>query len=178
MATIRENITLRRFVLVDGITGTYIHGGGVAGVITKFATSEEIAAKAEFADYAKNICMQIAAMLPSYLDPASVPASVIENEKEVLLAQIQNDDNLKNKPDAVKEKMVNGRVNKFYDQNCLLNQAYVKDEGITVAKYTENTAKELGGDIKIVSFVKYERGEGIEKKQEDFAAEIEKLVKG
>ena len=122
--------------------------------------------------------MQIAAMLPSYLDPASVPASVIENEKEVLLAQIQNDDNLKNKPDAVKEKMVNGRVNKFYDQNCLLNQAYVKDEGITVAKYTENTAKELGGDIKIVSFVKYERGEGIEKKQEDFAAEIEKLVKG
>jgi elongation factor Ts len=122
--------------------------------------------------------MQIAAMNPSYVDRDSVPASVIENEKAILLSQIENDEKLANKPDAVKEKMVVGRISKFYDNNCLVDQAYVKDEDLTVGKYTETVAKELGGSIKIVSFVKYERGEGIEKKEDDFAAEINKLVNG
>ena len=108
----------------------------------------------------------------------SVPASVIENEKSILMSQIENDEKLKNKPDAVKEKMVVGRISKFYDNNCLVDQAYVKDEDMTVGKYTESVAKELGGEIKIVSFVKYERGEGIEKKEDNFAEEINKLVNG
>mgnify|MGYP004559439863 FL=1 len=175
--TIGENMSIRRFEIVDGTVGTYIHGGGSAGVITKFDTDVDTSSEA-FKEYAKNVCMQIAAMGPSYVDRTAVPASVIENEKEILLTQIQNDENLAKKPDAVKEKMVTGRIEKFYDNNCLVDQAYVKDEELTVGKYTDKVAKELGGSIKIVSFVKYERGEGIEKREDDFAGEIEKLVKG
>ena len=175
--TIGENMSIRRFEIIEGTTGTYIHGGGSAGVVTKFDTDLD-ANSAEFVEYAKNVCMQIAAMSPSYLDREHVPASVIENEKEILLTQIQNDENLSKKPDAVKEKMVNGRISKFYDNNCLGDQAYVKDEDLTVGQYTEKTAKELGGSIKITYFVKYERGEGIEKREDDFAAEINKLVNG
>lgn len=175
--TIGENMSIRRFEIVDGITGTYIHGGGSAGVVAAFETDID-PENPEFVEYAKNVCMQIAAMSPSYLDRDHVPASVIENEKEILLTQIQNDENLAKKPDAVKEKMVTGRISKFYDNNCLVDQAYVKDEELTVGKYTEKTAKELGGSIKITYFVKYERGEGIEKREDDFAAEIDKLVNG
>lgn len=175
--TIGENMSIRRFEIIEGTTGTYIHGGGSAGVVTKFDTDLDANSDA-FVEYAKNVCMQIAAMSPTYLDRDHVPASVIENEKEILLTQIQNDENLAKKPDAVKEKMVTGRISKFYDNNCLVDQAYVKDEDLTVGQYTEKTAKELGGSIKIVSFVKYERGEGIEKREDDFAAEINKLVNG
>jgi len=117
-------------------------------------------------------------MNPSYVDRDAVPASVIEEEKSVLMNQIENDEKLKSKPDAVKEKMVIGRISKFYDNNCLVDQAYVKDEDMTVGQYTANVAKELGGNIKIVSFIKYERGEGIEKKEDNFAEEINKLVNG
>ena len=175
--TIGENMSIRRFDIIEGSTGCYIHGGGSAGVVTKFDTDCDITSAA-FAEYAKNVCMQIAAMSPSYVDRDAVPASVIENEKAILMSQIENDDKLKSKPDAVKEKMVVGRISKFYDNNCLVDQAYVKDEDMTVGKYTESVAKELGGNIKIVSFVKYERGEGIEKKEDNFAEEINKLVNG
>ncbi len=175
--TIGENMSIRRFDIIEGNTGCYIHGGGSAGVVTKFDTDCDVASPA-FAEYAKNVCMQIAAMSPSYVDRDSVPASVIKNEKAILLTQIENDEKLASKPDAVKEKMVVGRISKFYDNNCLVDQAYVKDEDFTVGKYTENVAKELGGNIKIVAFVKYERGEGIEKREDDFAAEINKLVNG
>ena len=122
--------------------------------------------------------MQIAAMSPSYVDRDAVPASVIENEKSILLTQIENDANLAKKPDAVKEKMVTGRISKFYDNNCLVDQAYVKDEDLTVGQYTDKVAKELGGSIKIVSFIKYERGEGIEKREDNFGEEINKLING
>lgn len=175
--TIGENMSIRRFDIVEGVTGTYIHGGGSAGVVTKFDTDLDASSEA-FKDYAKNVCMQIAAMSPSYVDRDHVPASVLESEKEILLTQIKNDEKLANKPDAVKEKMVIGRIEKFYDNNCLVDQAYVKDEDITVGKYTENTAKELGGKIAIVSFIKYERGEGIEKREDDLAAEVNKLING
>ena len=177
IVTIGENMSIRRFDIIEGSTGCYIHGGGSAGVVTKFDTDCDITSAA-FAEYAKNVCMQIAAMSPSYVDRDAVPASVIENEKAILMSQIENDDKLKSKPDAVKEKMVVGRISKFYDNNCLVDQAYVKDEDMTVGKYTESVAKELGGNIKIVSFVKYERGEGIEKKEDNFAEEINKLVNG
>ncbi len=175
--TIGENMSIRRFDIIEGSTGCYIHGGGSAGVVTKFDTDCDITSEA-FVAYAKNVCMQIAAMSPSYVDRDAVPASVIENEKSILMSQIENDEKLKSKPDAVKEKMVVGRISKFYDNNCLVDQAYVKDEDMTVGQYTASVAKELGGNIKILSFIKYERGEGIEKKEDNFAEEINKLVNG
>ena len=175
---IGENISVRRFEIIDGVTGFYIHGGGSAGVITKFETTNGIEIKPEFAEYAKNICMQITAMSPTYVCKEEVPASVIENEKEILMTQIKNDPKSASKPEAIIAKMVEGRISKFYDTACLNEQQYVKDEDINISKYTANTARELGGDIKIVSFVSYERGEGIEKREDDFAAEIDKLVHG
>ena len=176
--TIGENMSIRRFAIFEGVTGTYIHGGGAAGVVTVFETDSGIEKTEAFGEYAKNICMQIAAMNPLYVSKEDVPASVLDYEKEILMSQIENDDKLKNKPDAVKEKMVEGRIKKYFDTNCLIEQQYVKEEDQKVGRYTENTSKELGGSIKIVSFVKYERGEGLEKKEENFAEEIDKLVKG
>ncbi len=176
--TIGENITIRRFQVIEGVTGTYIHGNGTAGVVAKFETTGGIETSEGFNEYAKNICMQIAAMNPVYVCPDRVPREVIESEKEILLAQIKNDPKLSGKPAAVIEKMVEGRVSKFYDTNCLNEQQYVKDEALKIKDYTASVAKALGGSIAITDFVKYERGEGIEKKEEDFAAEIDKLVKG
>ncbi len=176
--TIGENISVRRFVIVEGVTGTYIHGGGSAGVVAKFETTNGIENKPEFVEYSKNICMQIAAMNPTYVCKCCVPQSVLDSEKDILMNQIQNDEKLKNKPAAVIEKMVTGRLEKFYDNNCLNEQQYVREEDMKVKQYTESVAKALGGEIKISDFVKYERGEGIEKREDDFAGEIEKLVKG
>lgn len=173
---IGENITIRRFVIIEGVTGCYIHNAGALAVVAKFDTN--VAVNDAFNEFAKNICMQIAAMNASYVCPKCVPEDVIQNEKEILLAQIANDEALANKPDAVKAKMVEGRIKKFYQTACLVEQAYVKDDSITVSKYIEDTEKALGGSIKVASFIKLERGEGIEKREDDFAAEIEKLVKG
>lgn len=176
--TIGENMSIRRFEVVEGVTGTYIHGGGSAGVVAKFEVEGGIENTEGFAEYAKNVCMQIAAMNPLYVCKCCVPESVIQGEKDILLAQIKNDPKLANKPEQIIEKMVTGRIEKYYDTNCLVHQQYVKEENMTVQQYTDNTAKELGGAIKVVSFVKYEKGEGIEKREDDFASEIEKLVKG
>lgn len=174
---IGEKITIRRFAVVEGVTSTYIHGMGSIGVIVKFET--DCADKEGFAEFAKNIALQVGAYPTPYLDRDSVPASVIENEKAILLAQIANDPANANKPDAIKEKMVLGKIGKFYDNNCLVDMEYVKGEDHEkVGKYVANTAKALGGSIAIASFVRFEKGEGIEKKQEDFAAEIEKLAGG
>ena len=174
---IGEKITVRRFAIVEGITSTYIHGMGSIGVIVKFDT--DCADKDGFAEFAKNIALQVGAYPTPYLNRESVPASVIENEKAILLAQIANDPANANKPDNIKEKMVLGKIGKFYENNCLVDMEYVKAEDHEkVSKYVENTAKALGGSIKIASFVRFEKGEGIEKKQEDFAAEIEKLAGG
>ncbi len=175
--TIGENMNIRRFVLVDGITSTYIHGGGMAGVIVKFDVDEAVAAKAEFAEFAKNICLQIAAGTPpTYVNREDVPASVLAEEKEILMAQIKNDEKNANKPEQIIAKMVEGRIGKFYEKACLVDQIYVKDDSLTIAKYVAATAKELGGSIKIDSFVLYEKGEGLEKREDDFAEEIAKLT--
>ncbi len=141
--------------------------------------SDAVAAKPEFTAYGKDIAMQIAAANPGYLCEAEVPADTIAKEKEILLAQIENEEKEsgKSKPEQVKAKMVEGKIAKFFKENCLINQIFVKDQEITVAKFTENTAKELGGDIKITKFVRFEKGEGIEKREDDFAAEIASLVK-
>ena len=174
---IGEKITVRRFAIVEGVTSTYIHGMGSIGVIVKFNT--DCADKDGFAEFAKNIALQVGAYPTPYLNRESVPASVIENEKAILLAQIANDPANANKPDNIKEKMVLGKIGKFYENNCLVDMEYVKAEDHEkVSKYVANTAKALGGSIEIASFVRFEKGEGIEKKQEDFAAEIEKLAGG
>ncbi len=173
---IGEKITVRRFVLVEGVTSTYIHGTGSIGVIAKFATN--VADKAEFAVFAKNIALQIGAYPTPYLCREQVPASVIEEEKNILLAQIANDPATAGKPDAIKEKMVQGRISKFYDNNCLVDMGYVKDDDMKVGQYVKATAKELGGEIEIVEFYRFEKGEGIQKREENFAEEIAKMTAG
>ncbi len=174
---IGEKITVRRFAVVEGVTSTYIHGMGSIGVIVKFDT--DCAEKDGFAEFAKNIALQVGAYPTPYLDRNAVPASVIENEKSIIKTQLANDEKMANKPEKVLEGIVMGKIGKFYEANCLVDMEYVKAEDHeTVAKYVANTAKALGGSIKIDSFVRFEKGEGIEKKQEDFAAEIEKLAGG
>ena len=175
--TIGENMNIRRFVIVDGITSTYIHGGGIAGVIVKFDTDAETAQKPEFAEYAKNICLQIAAGTPpTYVTVADVPEAAINEEKEILVAQLKNDEKNANKPDAILHKIVEGRMGSFYERVCLTEQKYVKDDSITVGQYTAQVAKALGADIKVASFVLYEKGEGLEKREDNFAEEIAQLT--
>ncbi len=173
---IGEKLSIRRFALVEGLTATYIHGAGSIGVIVKFDT--DCGDKDGFEEFAKNIALQIGAYPTPYLTRDDVPASVIESEKAILLAQIANDPANAKKPDAIKEKMVMGRIGKFYESNCLVDMAYVKEDDMNVAQYVAKTAKELGGSITIASFARFEKGEGIEKREEDFAAEIEKLASG
>lgn len=168
--TIGENMNIRRFVRYEGNVMTYVHGGGRIGVMVNFdVTGTKIDA---FSEMAKDIAMQIAAIMPQYLNRDSVPAEVVEKEKEILSMQAKNE----GKPEKIIEKMVMGRINKFYQENCLVDQAFVKDGDITVKQLIENKAKELGAEISISEFVRFEKGEGLQKKEEDFAAEIEKLT--
>ena len=173
---IGEKITIRRFAVATGTTSTYIHGAGSIGVVVSFDT--DCADKEGFERFAKNIALQVGAYTTPYLTREDVPASVIESEKEILMAQIANDPANAKKPQNIIEKMVIGRIGKFYTQNCLMDMTYFIDEDLTVSKYVEQTAKELGGSIKITGFFRFEKGEGIQKKEEDFAAEIAKLTGG
>ena len=170
---IGENIKIRRFARLDGAVVSYVHAAGRIGVIVKFNTTDEIAAKDGFKEYAKNVAMQVAAANPSYLDEASVPADVVEHEKKILTEQVMND----GKPANIAEKIVAGRIGKFFKEVCLVDQPYVKDGDITVQKYTENTAKELGGEISIAGFVRFEKGEGLEKRNDNFADEVASMIK-
>ena len=174
--TIGEKLDIRRFQIVEGVVSTYIHGLGSTGVIVAFDTDLE--GNAAFAECAKNVALQVAAMNVQYLDKESVPANVLEEEKNILINQMKQDPKMANKPDAVLAKIVEGRLGKFFENNCLLEQAYVKDDSLTVAKYVAATAKELGGAIRVTGYVRFDKGEGIQKREEDFAAEIEKMVKG
>ena len=174
--TIGEKLSIRRFAIVEGAVATYIHGLGATGVIVSFDT--DLADKAEFAECAKNVALQTAAMPVQYLDKASVPASVLAEEKAILIAQMQQDPKMANKPTQVLEKIVEGKVGKFYENNCLMHQAYVKDDSMTVEKYVASVAKELGGSIKVTGYVRFDKGEGLEKREENFADEIAKMVNG
>lgn len=173
---IRENIKIRRFTRYEGKPVTYIHAGGKIGVMVNFETSLD-GDNAELVAMGKNVAMQIAAMNPGYLDEASVPAEVIEKEKEILVAQMKEDPKMANKPEAVLHNIVNGKMGKYFKENCLVNQDFVMNGDLTVGKYVEQTAKELGADIKIAGYVRYEKGEGIEKRSDDFAAEVASMVK-
>ena len=173
---IRENIKIRRFTRYEGKPVTYIHAGGKIGVMVNFETELD-ADNADLIAMGKNVAMQIAAMNPGYLDEASVPAEVLEKEKEILVSQMKEDPKMANKPEAVLHKIVDGKMGKYFKENCLVNQDFVMDGDLTVGKYVEQTAKQLGADIKIISYVRYEKGEGIEKRSDDFAAEVASMVK-
>lgn len=173
---VRENIKIRRFARYEGKIVTYVHAGGKIGVMVKFDTELE-SDNADLVAMGKNVAMQIAAMNPGYLDEASVPAEVIDKEKEILIAQMKEDPKMANKPDAVLGKIVEGKIGKYYKENCLVDQQFVMDGELTVGKYVEKTAKELGKDIKVSAFVRFEKGEGIEKRVDDFASEVASMVK-
>jgi elongation factor Ts len=169
--TIGENIKIRRFERLEGDLITYVHGGGRIGVIVKFDT--DVADKPGFKEYAKDIAMQIAAMNPRYLDKSEVPQDVVDEEKKVLTVQAMNE----GKPQNIAEKIVIGRIGKFFKDICLVDQEFVKNAEQTVTKYTEQAAKELGGKIKIVKFVRFEKGEGLAKREDNLAADIAAMMK-
>ena len=170
---IGENLKIRRFVRYEGPCVAYIHAGGTHGVLVKFETSDEMFAKPEFEAYGKDVAMQVAAANPTYLCKADVEPEVLEKEKEILMQQAINE----GKPANIAEKMVMGRIAKFYKENCLLDQAFVKDDKQSITDYTKATAKALGGDIAVVAFTRFEKGEGLEKKEDNFAAEIASMTK-
>ncbi|MEE1056896.1 MAG: translation elongation factor Ts [Acutalibacteraceae bacterium] len=169
--TIGENIKIRRFVRYEGPVTAYIHASGRIGVIVKFDT--DVADKEGFQTYAKDIAMQIAAINPGFLDKESVSEETIEHEKKIMTEQVMNE----GKPAAIAEKIVMGKIGKFYKENCLVEQVFVKDSSLSVTQYTNNVAKELGGSIKITGFVRYEKGEGLEKREDNFADEVASMVK-
>lgn len=172
VATIGENLNIRRFekVEADQVVG-YIHGGGRIGVIVAAKTNVKNDAIEEAL---KNIAMQVAALNPKYVSDAEVSAEFIEHEKEILKAQILADPKESQKPEKVIDGMINGRIKKELKEVCLMDQVYVKAEDgkQTVAQYVDTVAKANGADLKVVKFVRFETGEGLEKKNEDFAAEV------
>ena len=161
-------------IAAEGIVESYIHMGGKIGVMVK---AEAEAATEGVLTAAKDCALQVAAMNPPYLKREDVPAEVLENEKKIMLAQMDNDPKMANKPEQVREKIVVGKLNKFYAENCLLQQDFVKDGEFTVEKYIEATAKKLGGKVTFVDAVRFEKGEGIEKKEDNFAAEVASMIK-
>ncbi len=176
--SIGENMKIRRFERVEGVAASYIHMGGAVGVLVNFETSDEIAATDEFKAAGKDVAMQIAAMSPSYLNPESVPAEVLDHEKGIIEAQLKEDPKMAGKPEKVLAGIINGKINKYYKENCLLDQEFVKAEKHeNVQQYINSVAKKLGGDIKCTGFIRYAKGEGIEKKEENFANEIASMIK-
>ena len=173
---IGENIKVRRFAFfTDGVTVPYIHAGGKIGVLVNLTVEGGIDATA----IGKDVAMQIAALNPRFWDKSSVTQDVLDEEKKILVAQMANDPKMASKPDAVKEKIAAGKMNKFYSENCLLQQEFVRGDIFTgtVEEYIADAAKKLGGKVSFVNAVRFEKGEGIEKKQENFAEEIAKMVK-
>ena len=168
---IGENLKVRRFArYCTGVTVPYIHMAGRIGVLVNMEV-EGIEASA-VTELGKDLCMQVAAMNPSFCDKADVDQATLDKEKEIQLALMDNDPKMASKPLQVKEKIVLGKMSKYYEENCLMQMEFVKEKGVSVEQHVAAVAKELGGKIAVKSFVRFERGEGIEKKQEDFAAEV------
>ncbi|MDY6314539.1 MAG: translation elongation factor Ts [Clostridia bacterium] len=167
IAKIGENMNVRRFARFEGNVVGYVHMAGRIGVMVKVEGEMTDAAK----EAAKDAAMQIAALNPLYLSKDTVPAEDVEKEKAIIIAQIKEDPKNASKPDQIIEKMVGGKINKFYEQNCLLQQAFVKDDSVNVEKYLADNG------IKLVDFVRFEKGEGLEKKVDDFAAEVASMAK-
>ena len=172
---IGENIKVRRFArFAENVSVPYIHAGGKIGVLVNLET--DLTAE-QVTEVGKDVAMQIAALNPSFLDKSQVDQSTLDKEKEILMAQAKQDPKNAGKPDAVIEKIVSGRVAKYYKENCLLQQEFVKDNSMSVEQYIASVAKSLGGSIVLKDAVRFEKGEGIEKKEENFAAEIASMVK-
>ncbi|MBP5363105.1 MAG: elongation factor Ts [Ruminococcus sp.] len=171
---IRENIVIRRFVRLEGKLASYIHNGGSIGVLVKMDT--DLSADA-VATIGKDVAMQSAALNAPYLNREQVPAEVLEKEKEIMMAQMAEDPKMASKPEQVRAKIVEGKVGKYYTENCLLEQAFVKDDKLSVQGYIDAEAKKLGGSIKVTDVIRYERGEGIEKKEDNLADEVANMIK-
>ena len=174
---IGENLNIRRFARYEGDCVAYIHGGGRIGVLVRFEADAAASGSEALVECGKDVAMQIAAMNATYLDKSCVPAEDIEKEKEILIAQIKNDPKNASKPEAIIHKMVEGRIGKFYENNCLLQQAFVKDGNMNVEQYIASKAKEAGGTMKLVEYARFEKGEGMQKREDDFAAEVASMVK-
>ncbi|MBK1810653.1 elongation factor Ts [Clostridium sp. YIM B02505] len=174
IAKLGENMTVRRFQkfsVENGITQSYIHGGGRIGVIVELGCET---ASPVLEEVAKELCMQVAAANPLFLDKTQVDTESLEKEKEIYRAQALNE----GKPEKIVDKMVEGRIQKYYKEVCLVEQPWVKDGDKTITKYLQEKSKEVGSPININTFVRYERGEGIDKKEENFAEEVAKQVQG
>lgn len=172
---IGENIQVRRFArFSEGVSVPYNHAGGKIGVLVNLEVSAGLEDKVS--EVGKDMAMQIAALNPRFLDKSQVSQDTLEDEKRIMLVQMESDPKMASKPEKVKEGIVQGKLGKFYKENCLLQQEFVKDNSMSVEEYMAKTAKELGGTIALKTAVRFEKGEGIEKKQEDFAAEIAKQL--
>ena len=170
---IGENIKVRRFAFyTEGVSVPYVHAGGKIGVLVNL----EVTGGIDATTIGKDVAMQIAALNPRFWDKSQVTQDVLDEEKKIMLAQMANDPKMASKPDQVKEKIVLGKLNKFYSENCLLQQDFVKNGDQTVEQYIQSAAKALGGSVTFRDAVRFEKGEGIEKKQENFAEEIAKQL--
>ena len=171
---IGENIKVRRFAFfTEGVSVPYVHAGGKIAVLVNL----EVTGGIDVTAIGKDIAMQITSMNPRFWDKAQVTQEVLDEEKKIMLAQMANDPKMASKPDKVKENIVAGKLNKFYAENCLLQQEFVKDGDMSVEKYMESAAKALGGTVAFKDAVRFEKGEGIEKKEENFAEEIASMIK-
>ena len=167
--SIGENLQVRRFVrYADNTSVGYVHAGGKYGVLVNLAVEGGVDAT----EIGKDVAMQIAALNPRFWDKTQVTEEVMEEEKKIALALMDQDPKMADKPAAVKEKIVAGKMNKFYEENCLLQQEFVKDGSMKVEQYIASAAKALGGSVKFVDAVRFATGEGIEKKEENFAEEV------
>jgi elongation factor Ts len=170
---IGENLKIRRFERYEGVLASYVHGGGRIGVMVQFETDDKTAGADEFKAAAKDVAMQIAAAQPLYVGKADVPADVLEKEKEILTAQAMNE----GKPKEIAEKMVMGRIGKYYKDFCLVEQPFVKNQDQSVQQYLDEVAKGLGAKIAVKRFVRFEKGEGLEKREDNFADEVAGMMK-
>ena len=161
--TIGENMKIRRFARYEGKVASYVHGGGKIGVLTLI--------EGEDTNAAKEVAMHIAAINPLYISKESVPEADVEKEKNIIVAQIKEDPKNASKPDAIIEKMVGGKIGKFFEQNCLLQQEFCVNPDFKVEKYLESKG------VKLVEYVRFEKGEGLEKKEDNFADEVASMIK-
>ncbi|MBQ5771321.1 MAG: translation elongation factor Ts, partial [Clostridia bacterium] len=174
---IGENIKVRRFArYAEGETVAYVHMGGRIGVLVNMEVSENLKGNAAVIELGKDVAMQIAALNPTFLDKSDISEEFVQKEMAIRLAQAKEDPKNTNKPDAIIEKIVMGGLNKYYKEICLLQQAFVKDDKVSVEQHVAAVAKSLGGTITVKAYTRFEKGEGIEKKQENYAEEIAKLA--
>lgn len=174
---IGENLSVRRFVRYEGDVVAYVHGGGRIGVLVKFDADAAVSGTDVLKECGKDVAMQIAALNAPYLSEETVPAADIAHEKEITVVQIQADPKNASKPENIIQKMVDGRMHKFFKENCLIDQEFVKDSSMTVGQYVDAEAKKAGGAMKLVAYTRFEKGEGLQKREDNFAEEVAAMAK-